>query len=252
MTGMIKGSLPSGIALPKIPFDFSFSLPFDLPNPANILGDSEIPKKEKVMEDLANFAGKDKKIAFDSLEIEKRITVEKQKKDTIYVITQTSGGAIDSGTTAAAVTTAASADPVSSYYRLVYKKHLIGGWKLEEVKPYNVAGAKTSIAGVSNKNVTTDQNLFADIPTDWKYSNVKVVEHYTDMKAGTDTVVVYMELLNDYVYMTGTKEMTYKYNGTTGKWESTGPASKMTCLSIKPVEQPESTTTTTTPAAAQT
>ena len=230
VTGIIKGKLPDKIELPfdlpKIPFDFSFDLP-NIPNPADLLGDSEVPKKEKIMEDLAAFEGEEEgKPSFDSLEIEKRITIEEEKKDTVYVITQTSS--LEGEGESAAATTA--------YYQLIYKKHFIGGWKLEEAKPYNVEGSKASVVGISNKTVIKDENLFADIPADWKSSNVKVIEHYTDIKAGTDTVVVYMELVNDYVAMTGTKELTYQYNEKSGKWESAGPASKLTCLSIEPVE----------------
>jgi len=225
VTGVIHDKLPDKLPFSdkKLPFNFSFKLP-DIPNPVEgILGSKEVPKKDEIMEDLKSFGeeGKDK-IEFDSLEIEKRITVEEEKKDTIFVITETSN---DTGS-------------INNYYKLIYKKHVIGGWKLDSVNPYNVPGEKTSVAGVGNKKVADDPNLFADIPSEWKHSKVRVVEHFTDVKAGTDTVVVYMELKNDYVYMTGTKEIVYQYNDSTGKWESVGPASKLTCLSIKPVNNP--------------
>ena len=225
VTGVIQDKMPdqlkSPIDLPKLPFDFSFKLP-DIPNPvAGIIGEKEIPDKKKIEEDLAAF-GKDEKnkIKFDSLEIEKRITVEKENKDTVYVITQTTD---ETGS-------------YSNYYQLIYKKHLLGGWKLAEVKPYNVEGQKTSVAGASNKKVLDDPNVFAGMPSDWKYSKAKVIEHFTDIKAGTDTIVVYMEIKNDYVNMTGTREIIFKYNDDTKKWESIGPASKITCLSIEPVQ----------------
>ena len=224
LTVMVKEKLPDQIKLPfdlpgKFPFDFSFKLPFELPDPGDLLGDSKIPDKKKIMEDLAAYkGGEESNLKFDSLEIEKRTTVEKEKKDTIYVITETSG---EEGST-------------SNYYRLRYKRHLIGGWKLDEVKPYNVEGEKTSIAGVHNKSVVNDKSIYTDISSDWKHSKAKVLEHYTDIKAGTDTVVVYMELENSYVNMTGTKEITYQYNEQTKKWEA-GPPSKLTCLSIEPV-----------------
>ena len=97
------------------------------------------------MEDLAAYeGGEESKLEFDSLEIEKRTTVEKDKKDTVYVITETTG---EEGTS-------------SNYYRLLYKRHLIGGWKLDDVKPYNVGGEKTSVAGVDNKIVINDKNLY--------------------------------------------------------------------------------------------
>lgn len=232
LNGMVREKLPEQIKLPeqvklpfdlpdKIPFDFSFQLPFALPDPKNLLGDSEIPDKNKIMEDLAAYEGEEEsKLEFDSLEIEKRKTIEKDKKDTVYVITETSG---EAGTS-------------SNYYRLLYKRHLIGGWKLDTVEPYNLKGAKTSIAGVENETVLKDKSLYADISPDWKHSKVKVLEHYTDVKAGTDTVVVYMELGNDYVNMAGTKEITYQYNDEVREWEA-GPASKLTCLSIEPVSK---------------
>lgn len=224
LTGMVKDKLPERIKLPfdlpdQFPFDFSFQLPFELPRPGDLLGESEIPDKNKIMEDLVAYEGdEESKPVFDSLEIQKRTTLEKDKKDTIYVITETTG---KEGIT-------------NNYYRLLYKRHLIGGWKLDEVKPYNIEGEKTSIAGVDNKTVIKDKSLFADISPDWKHSKVKVLEHYTDVKAGMDIVVVYMELENDYVSMTGTKEMIYQYNEEAKEWEAIA-ASKLTCLSIEPV-----------------
>lgn len=225
LTGIVKEKLPGQIKLPfnlphEFPFDFSFEIPFELPSPANLLGQSEIPDKNKVEEDLAAYEGDggENKPVFDSLEIEKRTTLEEEKKDTIFVVTETSS---DEGTT-------------KNYYQLLYKRHLIGGWKLDAVKPYNIAGEKISVAGVENEIVINNKNLFADFPPDWKHSNVKVLEHYTDVKAGTDTIVVYMELENDYVNMTGTKEILYQYDEDTKEWVA-GPVSKLNCLSIEPV-----------------
>lgn len=248
LTGAVKEKLPDQIKLPvevklpdqiklpvevklpdqiKIPFEVKLpdriKLPFELPampNPGKLLGDSEIPDKDKIREDLAAYIedGKKEKASFDSLEIEKRTTVEKDKKDTVYVITESRG---EEGTR-------------SNYYRLLYKRHLIGGWKLDEVEPYNVKGEKVSIAGVDNETVIQDEGLFEDFSPDWEFGSVKVVEHFTDLKAGTDTVVVYMELENDYVNMIGTKEIVYQYNEKTKEWEA-GSASKLTCLSIEPV-----------------
>jgi len=250
LTGMVKEKLPDKLPfelpfeLPKkFPPDLSFRLPFDLPDPGNLLGDGKLPDKKKIMEDLAAYKGdKESKIEFDSLKIEKRTTAEKKKKDTVYVATEikgVEGTAVD-------------------YYKLVYKRHLIGGWKLDDVKPYNgeeqrAAGSDTGTddtaaaeAGADDKNVTDsgvkdkavldDPAVHNDIPSDWKQSNLKVLEHYTDLKAGTDTVVVYMELENSYVNMTGTKEVTYQYNDQTENWEAVS-VSKLTCQSIEPIEK---------------
>jgi hypothetical protein len=223
-TDQVKDKLPDKVKLPfdlpdKFPFDFKFKLPFELPDPGSLLGDSKVPGKEKIMKDLAEHKGEDGQLKFDTLEIEKRTTVEAKKKDTIYVTTETEG---EEGTT-------------SNYYRLVYKRHLIGGWKLDEVEPYNVQGQKTSVAGVDNKTVLADPNIYNDISSEWEHSNVKVMEHYTDVKSGLDFVVVYMELKNDYVKMTGTKEVAYKYNDDTKKWEAV-QISKLTALAIEPVK----------------
>ena len=86
------------------------------------------------------------------------------------------------------------------------------------------------------KLLLTIKIFTTDISSDWKHSKVKVLEHYTDVKGGTDTVVVYMELENSYVNMAGTKEIMYQYNGQTKEWEP-GPVSKLTCLSIEPVNE---------------
>ncbi len=229
LTGMVKEKLPDQVKLPfgiqdKFPFDFSFKLPFEIPDPGSLLGDSKVPNKEKITKDLSEYEGKDGKLKFDTLAIEKRTTVEKKKKDTVYVTTETKGEG-EEGTT-------------SNYYRLVYKRHLIGGWKLDEVKPYNVQGQKTSVAGVDNKTVLADTSIYNDISSDWEHSGVKVMEHYTDVKSGLDFVVVYMELKNGYVKMTGTKEVAYKYNDQSKKWEAV-QVSKLTALSIEPVKAPQ-------------
>lgn len=222
VTSIAQQIMPEQVKSFKLPFDFSFKLPFELPNLANVIGGKEVPDKKQIIADMESFSKDEKnKLKFDSLEIEKRITVEKEKKDTVYVNTQTKN---DSGT-------------ISNYYRLTYKRHMIGGWKLDEVKPYNVEGQKTSVAGVENKKVLSDENLFAGIPEEWERNKIKVIEHYTNVKAGTDTVIVYMELKNDYVHMTGTKEITYSYNKDSKTWESEGPASKLTCLSIEPLTE---------------
>lgn len=97
----------------------------------------------------------------------------------------------------------------------------------EEEKEFIAAGADNSI-------VLSSYNIFADIPTDWIRSNVKILKHRTDIDAGTDTVVIYLELENRYVSMIGTKEITYLYNEETGDWEA-GPASKISCLHVEPV-----------------
>lgn len=231
LTGIVKEKLPDQVKLPfdlpeKLPFHFSFKLPFELPNPGNILGDSKVPDKKKIIEDLAASGGEGEKIEFDTLTIEKRKTGK--KTDIVYVMTEKKADA-EAGT-----------DAETGYYCLTFKKHLIGGWKLDTVTPYNVEGEKTSVAGVDNKTVLADEAIFSDIATDWTKSNAKVLEHYTDLKAGTDTVIVYMELANSLVKMVGTKEVTYTYNEKTKKWENSN-VSKFSCHTIEPVGEQTAT-----------
>jgi len=224
LTGAVREKLPEQINLPfdlafELPFDLTFDLPFDLPDPGSLLGDREVPDKEQIMEDLADYKDETgEKAEFDFLEIEKRTTVEAGKKDIVYVITETED----------------EKEIRSNYYRLLYRRHLIGGWKLDEVEPYNVAGEKNSVAGVDNNTVLNDKAIYTDIASGWEHSNVKVLEHDTDVKAGMDTVVVYMELENEYVSMAGTKEVSYRYNAQSEQWEAVG-VSKLSALYIEPV-----------------
>ena len=79
VTGIVKEKLPDQVKLPfdlpeKLPFNFSFKLPFELPNPGNILGDSKVPDKKKISEELTASGGEGEKIEFDTLTIEKRKT----------------------------------------------------------------------------------------------------------------------------------------------------------------------------------
>src|SRR5690606_6447074 len=100
--------------------------------------------------------------------------------------------------------------------------------------PYNIEGEKNSVAGVDNETVIHDDKIFNDLTANWKYSNVKVLEHFTDVREGWDVVVVYMELKNEYVNMTGTKEVLYQYDDQTDKWDAIS-VSKLTALSSEPV-----------------
>jgi hypothetical protein len=92
---------------------------------------------------------------------------------------------------------------------------------------------KKSPDGVNDDIVISDSNLYGDNTMDWKYNNIKVLKHSTDSGSGTDKLLIYMEMENHYVNMAGTKEILYRYNKQTGKWNS-DPASKLTCLSIEP------------------
>lgn len=97
----------------------------------------------------------------------------------------------------------------------------------------NAEGEKTSIVGVDDNSVISDKLLLSDTHTDWQQSKVKVIKHNTDEETRTDTVVVLMELKNDYVNMLGTKEIVYNYNELTGEWEPES-VSKINCLSMEP------------------
>lgn len=89
-------------------------------------------------------------------------------------------------------------------------------------------------AGADNSIVLNNYNIYEDIPADWIRCDLKIIEHRTDVNAGTDTVVIYLELENNIVNMIGTKEITYRYNERTGNWEPES-ATKISCLAIEPV-----------------
>lgn len=104
----------------------------------------------------------------------------------------------------------------------------------EDNKEQDKESVEAIAAGVADNVIISEQSLYADISPDWKRIKVEVLEHQTDTGAGTDTIVVYLELENSYVNMTGAREITYTYDGHAGKWEA-GPASKILCLSMDPV-----------------
>ena len=99
---------------------------------------------------------------------------------------------------------------------------------------YSEKEQKIIRAGVDDGIVVGNADLFSDGAIDWNYDKVELQGHNTDLSTGTDTVVVYLEMSNQYVNMTGTKEITYQYDEQTGEWEA-GPVSKINCKSIEPV-----------------
>jgi hypothetical protein len=131
----------------KLHFDFSFKLPFELPNPGKLLGDSEVPDKEKIMEDLAAYEGEEEsEMEFDSLEIEKRITW-KRKKRTPYMSSPKQ-----------MVRRGGNQEQLLSLH---YKRHLIGGWKLDKVEPTTWKGKKHPSPDVDNETVIRDDKVFS-------------------------------------------------------------------------------------------
>jgi len=219
-----KEKLPDKL---KLPVDLPFEVPklhFDIPNPfAGLLGNDEPPNEEKIKTDLTGVIGGEKsKAVIESIEIEKRDSSD--KKEDIYV----------------AVEITKNKETTTAYYKLQYKKAFIGGWKLKKSDSYNVEGEKTSVAGVNNDIVLKDYKNFKDIPAGWKVSNFKVMEHYTDAKAGMDTVVVFMKMKTDCLIMEGTREITYTYNNNSKKWEMTGQPSKLSCTYVEPLVEPQS------------
>jgi hypothetical protein len=256
----VKDKLPFDLPkLPELPFDLpalTKKLPFDLPNPAALLGDKEPPDDEQILEDLKKYLEKEEKVELNRLEIESRDTAEEGKEETVYAKAETTS---KKGT-------------VEKSYNLLYKKGLLRGWKLKEAVDSEQAekeakaakeekeakaeksgdgekeeksadvkkaeGEEEAPKGVDSKTVLADENLYQDLPSDWTYSNVKVIAHSIDMNTGTDRVIVFMELKTAYVNLTGTKEITYQLDNSTGEWKSTGPASKLACLSIEPIVIP--------------
>lgn len=261
VTKTIQDKLPFDLPkLPELPFDLPElpkKLPFELPK---LLGENEPPDDEQVLEDLKKYLEKEENITIDNVEIKRGDTDGEEKEETIYA---TADATSKKGT-------------VSISYNILYKKGLLGGWKLKEAvdaakaekeakaekskdeekaeKSKKVEKAEKSkdktddkakeeaTKGVDNKTVVADENLYYDLPSDWTYDKVKVIAHNVDMEAGTDRVIVYMELKTQYVYLTGTKEITYQLDSETGKWKSTGPATKLACLSIEPIAIPSQET----------
>lgn len=234
--------------LPELPFDLPElpkKLPFELPK---LLGEKEPPDDEQVLDDLKKYLEKEENITIDNVEIKRGGAADEEKEETIYA---TADATSKKGT-------------VTKSYSILYKKGIFGGWKLKEAvdaekaekeakaedskntekaekskdKKEDKAKEEDAPKGVDSKTVVADENLYYDVPSDWTYNNVKVIAHNVDMEAGTDRVVVYMELKTQYVYLSGTKEITYQLDSKTGKWKSTGPASKLACLSIEPIAIP--------------
>lgn len=212
VAGTVKDKVPDEIRLPfgltvelpiDLPADFAFKLPFDLKERL-----SGLPLLGFLSDDGASPAGK--KV---SEEPEARKDVDGQDR----------GTAVEQGNhtdnEAATDSKVAENDANGNNVKVVERS--------EKEREFITAGTDNSV-------VLSDYNIFEDIPADWIRSNVRILEHRTDVDAGTDTVTIYLEMENSYVNMTGTKEITYQYNEETGDWEA-GPASKINCLSIEPV-----------------
>ena len=260
----VQDKLPFDLPkLPKLPFDLPElpkELPFKLPSPSKLLGDKEPPDEEQILDDLKEYLEKESDIQLHHMEIESRDSEEEGKEETIVATAEATS---DEG-------------KETKQFSMLYKRGLLGGWKLKEVEDSETAGEKKNSEnsekladakvshskdekesdskegketpkGVDSKTVLADENLYQDLPSDWTYSNVKVIAHSYDEKTGTDRVIVYMELKTAYVYLTGTKELTYKLDSETGEWKSTGPASKLAALSIEPISIPGQETGTNMP-----
>ncbi|WP_419825044.1 hypothetical protein [Anoxybacterium hadale] len=264
----VKDKLPFDLPkLPEIPIDLpalTKKLPFDFPNPAALLGDKEPPDDEQILEDLKKYLEKEEKVKLNSLEIERRDTAEEGKEETVYAKAETTskkgtiqksynlfykkgllGGwklkeAVDSEQAEKEAKAAKKEKEAKEAKEAKAAKADKSGNGEKEEK--SAAGEKSkeeeAPKGVDSKIVLADENLYQDLPSDWTYSNVKVIAHSLDMDSGTDRVIVYMELKTAYVNLTGTKEITYQLDHKTGEWKSTGPASKLACLSIEPIVIP--------------
>lgn len=203
LTGVVKQVLPDDVKLPvqvKLPFDlpdefpFDFKLP-DLPKPGNLFGGSG--NDEKDQKQVAEAEKNDKK-PVDSK--------DKQKTESKEANKNIAKSKADNKDTAAS----------------------------EANSNYSEKDRKVITAGVDDSIVVGNADLFADGTIDWNYDKVELQGHNTDLSTGTDTVVVYLEMSNQYVNMTGTKEITYQYDEQTGRWKA-GPVSKINCKSIEPV-----------------
>lgn len=202
LTGVVKQVLPDDVKLPvqvKLPFDLPDEFPFDfklsdLPKPGNLFGGSGNDEKEQ--KQVAEAEKNDKKPADSKA---KQKTERKEANKNI------------------AKSKADNKDTAAS----------------EANSNYSEKDQKVITAGVDDSIVVGNADLFADGTIDWNYGKVELQRHSTDLSTGTDTVVVYLEMSNQYVNMTGTKEITYQYDEQTGRWKA-GPVSKINCKSIEP------------------
>lgn len=216
----VKGKLPDGIKLPfdlgeKLPFDLGEKLPFDLPSDLPF----DLPK---------NFA---LKLPFDlpfdvpyladnSGKGDHGVDQSDAKDDNEISSKEHEGSKKDSKEEDADKETVKEEPPKSP----------------EPVIKWNEKEQELIKAGMDNQIILSDKNLYADITPVWSENKIKVQEHQTDLVTGTDTVILYLELKNDYVNMTGTKEVTYQYNEETGDWEQ-GTVSKIKCLTVEPINK---------------
>lgn len=215
-----KDKLPDNVGIPKeLPFELP-NISFDIPNPlTKLIGDKKPPDEKTIQADLATSLGeKESKPAIQSMEIQRRSTTK--KADHIYVLVELK-----------------EKEELSyAFYKIQYKKGLLGGWKFNQAVRYNVEGEKEPVAGVKN-DVVINETYFKDtVPEGWKIKSMRVEDHFMDAKAGTDTVVVFMKVKTDYVIMEGTSELTYTFNETTHQWEPTGKPSKLNVSYMEPIE----------------
>lgn len=201
LTGMVKEALPDDVKLPvqvKLPFDLPDEFPFDFKLP-------DLPKPGNL------FGGNDEK--------DQKQTAEAEKNDKKLA---------DSKDKQKTESKEANKDTVKSK---ADNKDTPAG---EANSNYSKKDQKAITAGVDDGIVIGNADLFADGTIGWNYDKIELQRHNTDLSTGTDTVVVYLEMSNQYVNMTGTKEITYQYDEHTGQWEA-GPVSKINCKSVEPV-----------------
>ncbi|HML38849.1 MAG TPA: hypothetical protein PKA19_15750 [Bacillota bacterium] len=201
LTATVKEVLPDDVKLPvqvKLPFDLPHEFPFDFKLP-------DLPKPGDL---FGSYGGKDQKQAVEAEKNDKKPadSKDKQKSESKDANKDAAKGKEDDKTAAA----------------------------VEVNSKYSEKEQKVIRAGVDDGIVVGNADLFSDGAIDWNYDKVELQGHNTDLSTGTDTVVVYLEMSNQYVNMTGTKEITYQYDEQTGKWEA-GPVSKINCKSIEPV-----------------
>lgn len=220
LTGVVKDKLPDQIILPfglseklpshfsfDLPFELPFDLPFELPFFGNHSGDGEKSDGKKTAETSAEGQGNGDSAKTDTGGNKENITEDQQTKEAVKQEDQNSGDNLAE----------AEKEPE------------------EPAKVFTAEEEKIINTGIDEAAVLNDKGLYTTaVSPDWTYGSIKIEEHHTDVRTGTDTVVVYLEMENKYVKMTGTKEITYRFNEQTDQWEA-GPVSKITCLTIEPV-----------------
>ncbi len=213
--------LPNPIKNNKIFVTVSTIVKEKVPNPLEKLGKKDITDETMLMENLSAFLTADGTSAtVGAITVDHTEEDAEAKTTTVYLDAEVTN---DTGTD-------------THSYSMVFSSKLIGGWNFESATEYNIKEEPETIVGVENALVLNDPIIYEGLEDGMVASNEEVIGHYTDMTNGTDTVAVYMELKNNVVFMTGSREIVFQYDEATKTWSSSGPAGKFSAWTVLPVE----------------